>query len=145
MAHWTDQIVGARMAVDEAFASEVANAGISRQEWGLIMTSVEFEIERPEEPGEATLVADAALESIGPALEGLAAERSPLEGGERSDDGGVIATIRSALGLADEEAGGLDEGQLEAAQELTRAYASRLQRRLESQDRWAAICGRAAE
>jgi hypothetical protein len=57
----------------------------------------------------------------------------------------VIATIRSALGLADEEAGGLDEGQLEAARELTQAYARRLQRRLESQDRWATICGRAAE
>jgi len=41
---WQDLIVGDRMAVDQEFAQQVTDSQFSRQEWGLIMTAVEFTI-----------------------------------------------------------------------------------------------------
>jgi len=47
---WTDRIAGERMAVDKQFADRVEGSSFSNQQWGLVMTAVEFEIEEPASP-----------------------------------------------------------------------------------------------
>jgi hypothetical protein len=55
---WTDRITGARMQVDKEFQARVQGSECTNQQWGLIMTAVEFRIDDPETPEKATLVAD---------------------------------------------------------------------------------------
>ncbi|MFB6255890.1 MAG: DUF5799 family protein, partial [Haloplanus sp.] len=58
MSNWTDRIVGDRMAVDREFSDRVRASEFSNQEWGLVMTAVDFEIEHAEDPDRARIVAD---------------------------------------------------------------------------------------
>ena len=46
---WTDSITGARMQVDKQFQQQVRDSEFSNQQWGLIMTAVEFRIDDPRE------------------------------------------------------------------------------------------------
>ena len=39
MSHWTNAIIGERMAVDQQFSDRVAASQFSTAEWDLIMTS----------------------------------------------------------------------------------------------------------
>jgi len=55
---WTDQVVGERMTVDKEFTQDVIDSEFSNQEWNLIMSAVEFEIENPESPADARIVAN---------------------------------------------------------------------------------------
>ncbi|WP_123533865.1 DUF5799 family protein [Halosimplex salinum] len=142
---WTDRIVGERMQVDQEFAEKVAASNFSRQQWGLIMTAVEFEIENSDDPEAARLVADTSkVESIVPELErvdqatGMAAGGGRAGGGDSGGSGGIIDGVKDALGLGG-GGGGVDREQLAAAEEMAQMYAGDLQEKLESRGKWEEI------
>jgi hypothetical protein len=143
---WTDLIVGERMQVDKEFDEKVAASNFSRQQWGLIMTAVEFDIEQPADPEGARLVADTRkVETILPELDNMESQ-APMAGGSGSaggsgrggsgGSGGLFSGIKSALGLGD---GDGKREQLAAAEELTQMYADDLQQKLESRGKWERI------
>ncbi|WP_058367487.1 DUF5799 family protein [Haloparvum sedimenti] len=141
MSDWTDAVVGERMAVDREFNDRVASSRFSSQEWGLIMTAAEFEIEDADDPEAARVVADTSkLPSIMPELgnirEGMAAMGGAPSDGGGGRDGGVLSSIKGALGLG----GGGDDGpsdeELAAAEALVQEYADELQARLEETGKW---------
>lgn len=137
MSNWTDAIVGDRMAVDREFTARVQDSQFNNQQWGLIMTATEFEIEHPEDPEAARIVADTEnLEHIMPELDRLESQMGAMgPGADRSSSsGGIIASIKNALGLGEE--GGVDDEQLAAAEQLTQEYADALQARLEEKGTW---------
>jgi hypothetical protein len=148
---WTDLIVGERMQVDKEFDEKVAASNFSRQQWGLIMTAVAFDIEQPADPEQARLVADTRkVETILPELDTMESQ-APMAGrsgsgsaggSTRGGSGGLFSGIKSALGL-----GGSDDRreQLAAAEELTQMYADDLQRKLESRGKWERIRSVASE
>ena len=146
MADWTDQIVGDRMAVDQEFASRVGQSRFSRQQWGLIMTAVEFEIERPDDPERARIVADTSkLEHILPELDQVDRQMAAMGGAGGSpggSSGGFVSSIKGLLGLDD---GGEDDEQRAAAEALAQEYATELQAHLEAEGRWEQIRQFAAE
>lgn len=146
-AAWTDRIVGERMTVDREFASRVDDSRFSNQEWSLIMTATEFEIENPDDPEEARLVANTEkIDQILPELETLRSQMGGM-GGPQPDDrgssGSLVGTIKGALGLGT----GTDDYEDERAEAevLTTAYAEELQAELESNARWDAVCTVASE
>lgn len=147
MSDWTDRIVGDRMAVDREFSERISASEFSSQEWGMIMTAVEFEIENPETPSEATLVADTEkIDQIMPALDEVGSEMSamggaPGGGGSSSSGGGLFDTVKSALGFG---GGAGNEERITAAEALADEYAQKLQDRLEEHDKWVTACEAAA-
>ncbi|ADJ14878.1 DUF5799 family protein [Halalkalicoccus jeotgali] len=147
---WMDRIVGDRMAVDREFTERVSDSRFSSQQWGLIMTATEFEIRDPDEPERAKLVANTEkLSQIMPELEKIDAQSGAMGGASeagRSPDssGGVIDSIKGALGFDSAGGGGNDEDR-QAAEALTAEYANRLQERLEGQGKWESAREAAAE
>ncbi|EMA44677.1 DUF5799 family protein [Halococcus saccharolyticus] len=137
---WSDRIAGDRMAVDQEFASTVENSQFSRQQWGLIMTAVEFEVEQST-GGEDRLVANTdnlphimpELDNVGGGMGGMGAMGDEGSGG--SDDGGVFGSIKSALGMGGGD-GGTDQERIDDAERLTQRYADELQQRLEERGKW---------
>lgn len=126
---WRDRIVGDRMTVDQEFADAVENSQFSRQQWGLIMTAVEFEIHDPETDS-ARLVADTEkLPHVMDELENIDARTNSMGGAD--DSGGIVDSLRGMLGGDD----GGDE-QLAAAERLVGEYADRLQTHLEERGKW---------
>jgi hypothetical protein len=152
---WSDRIVGDRMAVDREFTDRIEASQFSRQEWGLVMTATEFEIEKPEDEQRAQLVANTEkLSAVIPELDrissragamGAGGEGAGGTGGEPSTGGGsgLVGSIKSALGLG--SGSGADEETIEAADRLAQEYASELQRRLEDRGKWAEIRAIASE
>jgi hypothetical protein len=144
MTDWTKQIAGERMAVDQQFTDQVASSSFSNQQWGLIMTAVEFDISNPEDPNAATLVADTSkLPGIMPELEQVG--RQAPGGGQSPErkQGGILSSLKSTLGLGGDEPGGSD--QLDEASEMASEYADLLQAELEANGRWESICGAVRE
>lgn len=139
MSDWTDAIVGERMAVDREFNDRVQNSRFSSQEWGLIMTATEFEIEHSDDPERARIVANTEkLPGIMPELENIQRQMSTMGGApsesSSSGSGGLLGGIKRALGLGGGE--GADDERLAAAERLTQEYADALQSHLESNGRW---------
>ncbi|WP_049921357.1 DUF5799 family protein [Halopiger djelfimassiliensis] len=141
---WTDRIVGERMTVDQEFSSRIASSEFSSQQWSLIMTATEFEIERPTDPEKARIVANTEkVDQIIPELEdvqsGMGAMGGPAGGvGDSGSSGGIVDSIKGALGMGGD--GGDDhENQLAAAERLTQEYAEELQSHLESKGRWESV------
>lgn len=137
MSDWTDAIVGDRMTVDREFNERVRSSRFSNQEWGLIMTAVEFEIENPRDAETARIVADTSkLPSVMPELENIREGMGSMAGGRQggSSRGGFLDSIRDALGMGGTD--GLDEAELEAAEDLTQEYADALQEHLQAQGKW---------
>jgi hypothetical protein len=146
--NWTDMIVGDRMSVDSSFNSRVEASRFSRQEWGLVMTAVEFEIE---EAGtdRARLVADTSnLPAVLPEMDRIADRQRQAagggSGGSSGSGGGLLGSLRNALGLGgrSKEA---EADRLHAAEELAEEYATELQRHLEERGRWEQVSAAAAE
>lgn len=138
---WTDRIVGDRMAVDREFADRIHASQFSRQEWGLVMTATEFEIESPEDDERARLVANTEkLPAVIPELDRIRSQSGAMgaggEGGGGGGGGSVFSSIKSALGLG---SGGTDDETADAADRLAQEYATELQRRLEDRGKWAEI------
>mgnify|MGYP006882772748 CR=1 FL=1 len=137
MSEWRDLLVGDRMAVDQAFTDRVQESEFTNQEWGLIMTATELDIEHADDAEAARLVADTeAIESIMPELESVRSQGGPMAMGDASadDDAGVVESIKGALGLDAGDDDGIDREKLAAAESLAQAYAEELQRHLESND-----------
>lgn len=142
MSEWTDAIVGERMTVDNEFNDRVMASRFSSQEWGLIMTATEFEIENSEDPETARIVADtSSLPAIMPELENVRSQVAAMGGGGSGGDrsggsgGGIVASIKGALGLGGGNDGVSDE-ELEAAERLVQEYADELQAHLEEVGKW---------
>jgi hypothetical protein len=106
---------------------------------GLIMTATELEIEAPDDPETARIVANTEkLPQIMPELENVRSQVESMGGAPASDSGsggGLVDSIKGALGLGG-GSGGVDQARLEAAEQLTQAYADELQRHLESKGKW---------
>jgi hypothetical protein len=136
MSDWTDRVVSDRMAVDREFSDRVHASEFSNQEWGLIMTAVEFEIERPDDPEQARIVPNTEnLPQMMPELEKVQ-QAGPGGGTPQQDDGGgVLDAVRGALGLGDDG----NEERLDAAEHLVGEYADALQARLEGKNKWADV------
>ncbi|WP_434522350.1 DUF5799 family protein [Halorubrum sp. AS12] len=140
MSEWTDAIVGERMTVDNQFNERVAASRFSSQEWGLIMTATELEIENAGDPETARVVADtSSLPAIMPELENLRSQMSGMGGAPGGDsggsDGGLVDSIKGALGLGG-GGGGTSDEELEAAERLVQEYADELQAHLEEVGKW---------
>ena len=112
MSEWTDAIVGERMTVDNQFNERVTASRFSSQEWGLIMTATEFEIEHSDDPEAARLVADTSnLPAIMPELENVRSQVAAMGGGggdAGGSDGGIVGSILGALGLGGDADGASD-------------------------------------
>ncbi|MEY7852076.1 DUF5799 family protein [Natrarchaeobius sp. A-rgal3] len=136
---WTDRIVGERMTVDQEFSARIQGSEFSNQQWSLIMTATEFEIEHPGDPDRARIVANTdKVDQIIPELENVESRMGAAgAGGSGSgSSGGFIDSIKGSLGLG----GGNDHAeQLEAAERLTQEYADELQSHLESKGRWDSV------
>lgn len=130
---WTDRIVGARMAVDSEFEDRLQHSEFSRQEWGLVMTAVEFDIEHPDDPDRARIVADTSnLDAIMPELDRMS-EMTPM-GASDSSSGGLLDSVKNALGFGSGDT--VDEEQREQAEQLAAEYAEELQQHLEQRGKW---------
>ncbi|MFC6755395.1 MULTISPECIES: DUF5799 family protein [Haloarcula] len=146
---WTGRIAGERMTVDRQFTDRIEASSFSNQQWGLVMTAVEFDIEGADEPETATLVADTSkLPSIMPELDKVG-QGGPMGGvpsgsdsRDSSGSGGFLSGVKAALGLA---GGGGDDDRTEEAEQLAQAYADELQQKLESNGRWESVCEQAAK
>jgi len=149
MSEWSDHVVGERMAVDNEFAERVAASEFSNQEWSLIMTAVEFEIDGAEDPGRARIVADTSkLDAIVPELENIRSQMGGIPGGpggeeQRKSSGGFLDGVKNAIGLG-ENGSDEDAERKRAAEKLAQEYATALQEHLEEKGRWDEICGLAA-
>jgi len=141
MSEWTDAIVGERMTVDNQFTDRVSASRFSSQEWGLIMTATEFEIENADDPDDARIVADtSSLPAIMPELENVRSQVAAMGGapeGDGGSGGGLVDSIKGALGLGGSGGGGggSDE-ELDAAERLVQEYADELQAHLEDTGKW---------
>ena len=132
---WQDRLVGARMSVDTEFDDRVEASSFSRQEWGLIMTATEFDIEDGDEP---RLYANTAhLEDIMPEVQKMTAQ-GPMGGTQQESSSGNLGKVTSALGLGGDDGEDLSD-QLAEAEQLTQQYADELQSHLESRGTWADI------
>ena len=146
---WQDHLAGARMRVDQQFEQRVRNSRFSSQEWGLIMTAVEFEVQSAGEPERARLVADtdklqAVVPELGKIQEEMGGAPRPPSG---SSGGGLFGRLRQYLGGLTSDSGpeGNSDEQLEAARKLADDYAVELQAYLEEQGRWSDVCALAAD
>lgn len=130
-------IVGDRMAVDREFSQRVTDSEFSRQEWGLVMTAVEFDIEHPGDDERAKLVADTSkVEQVMPEMESIQSQMNAMGGGQRKKESrGIFSSVKDALGLGG-GGNGVDQDRLAAAERLAQEYADELQERLESQGKW---------
>jgi len=139
---WTDRLAGARMQVDQQFNNRVRNSQFSNQQWGLIMTAVEFEIDNPGEPDRAELRANTEkIDQILPELDKVAQGMGAgPPGGEQESSGGLLGSLGNLIPGLSDDSDGIDEDRKEAAVALTAEYASELQQFLEKQGRWADIC-----
>jgi len=144
MSHWTDAIIGERMAVDGSFSDRVTASQFSTAEWDLIMTATDLEMEDAEDPEAARIVADTSdVATIIPELESIRAQTAAMGGGPASEgrtaSGGVVDSIKRALGLGSDDGDdgdGVDQEKLAAAEQLTAEYAEALQTHREEADRF---------
>lgn len=142
---WQDQLAGARMQVDQQFTDRILDSQFTNQEWGLIMTAVEFDIEQPGDPEQAQLVARTEqIAQIIPELENLPQGMGgPPQRESGSSGGGLFSGVKNALGLGGSGDDSVDQETLDAATRLVDEYATELQSHLEQEGRWETICKRA--
>ncbi|WP_224449872.1 DUF5799 family protein [Haloprofundus salilacus] len=144
MQNWTDSIVGERMTVDREFNQRIRDSAFTSQEWGLVMTATEFEIENADDPENARIVANTEkVPQIIPELENVRSQMQSMggapEGSNRGSGGGIFDSIKGALGLGGGSSG-VDQEQLERAERLTQEYADELQSHLEQKGKWQQVC-----
>ncbi|MEF8820679.1 MAG: DUF5799 family protein [Halovenus sp.] len=145
---WRDQLAGARMQVDQQFNDRILGSEFSNQEWGLIMTAVEFDIQQPDDPDQAELVADTdKIAQVIPELDNLPQGMGgPPQRQSDSGGDGLFSGLKSALGLGGgSEGDNVDEQKLESATALVEEYTTELQTHLEQEGRWEMLCERASQ
>jgi len=127
---WGEMIASDRMAVDQEFDSEIEASRFNRQQWGLIMTAIEFEVTDMDD--RARLVANTdKLPHVMGELDNIGSMTPGGESAGGDSSGGFVESIKNSLGV-----GGEDEKRREAAEELAGRYAERLQSRLEERGKW---------
>ena len=145
---WTDQLAGARMQVDQRFQETLEASSFTSQEWGLVMTAIDWDIENPEQPDEAELVADTSqLSEIIPELENIQTQmggaQRPVEDGP--DTSGFLGRIKRYIhDLQSGSSGQSSTKRLNDAKELVDGYTLELQNYLEERERWEELCELAA-
>lgn len=133
MTDWRDQLAGHRMQVDQEFADRIRDSKLTSQEWSLVMTAVEFDVEGQGE--EARLVSDTSkIDAVVAEFDALE-QPGPGAAGGGANKGGLWDSITDALGLGSEE----DAAKREEAIELANEYTTELQRHLEAQGRWESV------
>jgi hypothetical protein len=142
MADWTDRIVGDRMTVDREFNERVTASEFASQEWSLIMTATEFEIENADDPEAARIVANTEkLEGMMPHIEEAGKRQQSMAGaaggGGNDSDGGIIGSVKDMLGLGNGTQN--HDERLAAAERLVQEYADELQSHLESNGKWTQV------
>ena len=146
--HWTDSLAGARMQVDQQFEPRVEESEFTSQEWGLIMTAVEFDMHAPQDPEAAELYAETEnLSEIVPELERISREMggspTPVEEGHGS---GMVGKVRRMIdNLTADRTTSSDPDRLAKAEVLVQDYAEMLQEFLENHGRWEEVRQAAAE
>jgi len=131
---WTATIASERMQIDQEFADRIDASSFNRQQWGLVMTALELDVEDPGAPDAARIVPDmSSVPAILPELDsvGQPGYGGAPGGGGGGSGGGIVDSVKGALGL-----GGSDDERLEEATELATEYCERLQQKLESNGRW---------
>jgi hypothetical protein len=138
MADWTQQLAGARMQVDKRFEDRVHNSRFSNQEWGMIMTAVEWEIRQPGNAESAELVAVTdKIEDIMPELERIQSQMGNPGAQTQDSGGGLGARIGDLFdSLTGNGSAGADEARVRDAERLVQSYADELQDFLEERGRW---------
>lgn len=147
MSNWTDAIVSERMAVDREFTQRVQQSQFSNQQWSLVMTATEFEIEHADDPERARIVADTSkLPQIMPEMDNISKQMGAMAGGgdpsSSSKDGvfgGILSDIKEVI-TGGGSGGGRDEERLAAAEQLAQEYADELQTHLERKGRFEQVC-----
>jgi hypothetical protein len=136
---WSEHLAGARMQVDSRFNDRILDSQFSNQEWGIIMTAVEFEIDTPENPDQAQLLAN--TDNIPAVIGELDTDqaRHPAAPAETESSGGLLDRLGSLLGGGGSE-GSDDSEKLDAAEQLAEEYAVELQAFLEEEGRWGSVC-----
>ena len=102
MSHWTDSIIGERMAVDQAFADRVRASQFSNAEWDLIMTATTLEMTNAEDPEAARIVANTDnVAGVIPELDTIRSQTAALAGqsAERTHGSNGDSSIRSSRRL----------------------------------------------
>jgi hypothetical protein len=142
---WTSAIAAERMKLDNEFNDRIAASSFSNQQWNLVMTALEFEIDGAEDPETAQIVPNtSSIPTIMPELDRIA-QQGPMGGGgggsSGSSGGSLLGGVKDALGLG---GSGKDE-RLEEAEDLAEQYAELLQEKLEAGGRWNGVCQRAQQ
>lgn len=155
-ADWTTAIAAERMELDREFGDRIDASSLGRQQWGLVMTAVEIEIENPSDPETASLRPDrSSLPAILPELDaveqagpgggavgggGAGGRGSGSGDGRAGSGGGLLDAITGALGLGS----GVDDERRAEIERLTDQYCERLEEKVRESGRWEAVCRRAA-
>lgn len=135
---WTDRIVSAQIAVNDRFADRLQHSQLSRQEWGLVRSAVDFEIKHPNDPDRARIIAKTQnLSTIMPKLIQIA-EMTSTAASHRTGSSSIFDAVKTALGLND-SVDALRTEKRDQAEQLAAAYAADLQRYLEHNGKWDAI------
>jgi len=136
---WRDLVVGDRMAVDQAFAKRVRGSGLTNQEWSLVMTAVQLDIEGSGDG--ARLVADTSrIPVIIPEIAKVNRQLGRAGGGPDGGNGGFLGSLKGALGLG----GGADDELQGTAEALANEYAQALETHLRERGRWDDVLATAA-
>jgi hypothetical protein len=137
---WVEQIAGARMRVDQRFQDRILDSEFTNQQWGLIMSAVEFEIRNPETPSEAELVAKTdRVEQILPEVDDIPQGMGgPPGGSSGSSSDGLLSSLKELLSSGDADE--VDQERLDAATTLVDEYVVELQAFLEEEGRWEPLC-----
>jgi hypothetical protein len=146
---WTDMLAGARMQVDQQFQERLEQSDFTNQEWGLVMTAVEFEVLNADDPEEAQLVAEREqIRQIIPELDSIQREMGgaarPVE--SNPDGSGMFGRIKQYLGfLSDDTSDETDQERLATAKVLVDEYTEQLEAYLRERGRWEEVRQAAAE
>lgn len=135
MGDWNDHVVGDRMTVDQEFSGRVQASDFTSQEWGLIMTATEFEIDDPG-TDDAQIVANTEnLPQMMPELENVRKQiPGPGANNQSGSPNGILGNLKDALGL--DSGNDVDQERLEDARKLTQEYAKQFQQHLEKRGKW---------
>lgn len=145
---WTDMMAGARMQVDQQFQHRLERSEFTNQEWGLVMTAVEFEVLDANDPENAHLAADREqIRQIIPELDTIQREMGgaarPVE--NNPDGSGIFGQLKQYLGfLSEDTSDEPDEERLAAAKVLVDEYTEELETYLRERGRWEEVCETAA-
>lgn len=141
---WQAAVAGERMELDREFGDRVDASSLDRQQWGLVMTALSFEIENPGDPDVARIRPDTSkVDAIVPELDDVSA-MGPMPGSPPGNDdgrggGGLIDRLAGALGFSDGE-----EDRREEIEQLASLYGERLEEKLRERGRWETVCERAS-